>query len=153
MWEKEFDNITIHRDGFQFLEEVRKLNRAVFNEDRLINRLDHDPLIFLTAHCNGELAGFKIGYAHSPRIFYSAKGATSPLYRRCGIATKLLFEMMREASVLGFTELHYDTFPSIYPGMVVLGLRHGYRIKKIHWNNDYKDFQMKMSRSIKGTVR
>ncbi|MBP3191170.1 GNAT family N-acetyltransferase [Natronogracilivirga saccharolytica] len=149
MRKKVADEITISRDGFLFIKEVRKLNNLVFREKRLINRLDHDPLIFLTAHCQGELAGFKIGYAQSPRIFYSAKGATSPLYRRQGVATKLLFEMMREAAAMGFTELHYDTFPAIYPGMVVLGLRHGYKFKKMHWNPEYNDFQLRLGRALR----
>ncbi len=149
MGEKLEEHIIIHRNGFDHLEEVYRLNRLIFGEDRLINRLDHDPLLFLTAHCEGQLAGFKIGYALNRNIFYSAKGATAPLFRKRGIATQLLFAMISDAMELGFREMQYDTFPRLYPGMTILGLRNGFRIRRMGWNEEYNDFQMRLGRIIR----
>ncbi len=141
-------NITVQRDSFPHIDAVRDLNRRIFGEERLINRLDHEPMVFLTAHCEGKLAGFKIGYALSKKVFYSAKGATSPEFRRCGVATLLLKTMMHDIAVMGFTELQYDTFPALYPGMIIIGFRHGFRIKSVDWNPDYGDFQMRLAREF-----
>jgi GNAT superfamily N-acetyltransferase len=142
-------DITVQRDSFVHLDAVRDLNRRVFGEERLINRLDHDPLIFLTAHCNGRLAGFKIGYSLNRRVFYSAKSATDPDFRRCGVAGALMDAMIHDALVLGFRELQYDTFPARWPGMVVIGLKYGFRIKNLQWNADYGDFQVRLARELR----
>ncbi len=150
MQEKVAEDIIVQRDSFPHLDAVLKLNRLVFGEKRLINRLDHDPLIFLTAHCKGRLAGFKIGYALNRRVFYSAKGATAPGFRRRGIATRLMDAMMDDAALLGFTELQYDTFPALYPGMIVVGFRYGFHIKSMEWNRDFDDFRVRLARSLQG---
>lgn len=142
-------DITIGYDGFSHFESVRALNYRIFGEKRLINRLDHHPLIFLTAHCDGVLAGFKIGYALNRDAFYSAKGATSPLFRFRGIASRLLFTMMAKASELGYRELHFDTFPNKHPGMVIIGLKNDFHIKNLSWSNEYRDFRVRMWRTIK----
>ena len=140
--------ITVSRDGFQHMADVLNLNKKIFGEDRLINRLDHEPMIFLTAHCAGRLAGFKIGYALNRLVFYSAKGAIDPDFRRRGAATLLLQTMMKDAALLGFRELQYDTFPAIYPGMLVLGLRHKFKIINVKWNGEYHDFQIRLGRKM-----
>lgn len=143
------NHIIIKNDGFDHLREVQRLNRLIFGENRIINRMDHDPLIFLTARIDGELAGFKIGYALNRNAFYSAKGATAPLMRKRGVATRLLYAMMAEADRQGFKSLEYDTFPSVYPGMTILGLKHGFKIKCLNWNEEYEDFQMRLFRYIR----
>ena len=143
-----FAEIQVQRDSFVHLDAVRDLNRRVFGEDRLINRLDHEPLIFLTAHCNGRLAGFKIGYSLNRRVFYSAKSATDPDFRKHGIARILMDTMIRDALVLGFNELQYDTFPALYPGMLIIGFKFGFQIKSLHWNPDYGDFQVRLARRL-----
>ncbi len=142
-------HITIHYNGFDHLREVCRLNELIFGEKRLLNRLDHDPMIFLTAHIKGELAGFKIGYALSRHLFYSAKGATSPHYRKRGVATRLLQAMLSEADRMGFSRLEYDNFPATYPGMTILGLKNGFRIKRLHWNPEQEDFQIRLFRDIR----
>ncbi|MDG5766104.1 hypothetical protein QA596_01410 [Balneolales bacterium ANBcel1] len=149
MLEKPADHIVIERGGLKYLDEVRNLNRFVFGENRLINRLDHDPLIFLTAHIQGQFAGFKIGYALDQLCFYSAKSATHPLFRRNGVAEKLLFAMMADAAELGFRELCFDTFPKHFPGMMLIGLKHSFRLEHLEWNDDYRDFKTRMARPIR----
>ncbi len=148
MQQKVADDIIVQRDSFPHLDAVRELNRQVFGEDRLINRLDHDPLIFLTAHVRGRLAGFKIGYSLNRRVFYSAKSATAPEFRRRGVATVLMDAMMDDAALLGFTEMQYDTFPSLFPGMLVIGFRYGFSIKSMEWNRDFNDFQIRLARDL-----
>ncbi|MFO8029949.1 MAG: GNAT family N-acetyltransferase [Cyclonatronaceae bacterium] len=141
-------DITVQRDGFAHLDPVRELNRQVFGEDRIINRLDHDPILFLTAHCGDKLAGFKIGYALNRNVFYSAKSATAPAFRNRGVAKLLMDTMIHDALVLGFTEMQYDAFPSLYPGMIVVGLKYGFRIRHLDWNDDYGDFRIRLVREL-----
>lgn len=141
-------DITVLRDSFDHLDAVLDLNRRVFREDRLINRLDHEPLFFLTAHCNGRLAGFKIGYALNRRVLYSAKSATDPAFRKRGVSKMLMDAMIQDAILLGFREMQYDTFPALYPGMIVVGFKYGFRIKSVHWNPDYGDFQVRLTRKL-----
>lgn len=149
MPEKIREHITVHRNGFDHLQEVLRLNFMIFGEERIINRMDHVPLLFLTGHIDGQLAGFKIGYGMNNRVFYSAKGATSPFYRNRGIATRLLHVMMMDAGKLGFQELQFDTFPSLYPGMTIVGLKNGFQIKKMKWHPHYGDFQVRLARHIR----
>ncbi|MEX0679871.1 MAG: GNAT family N-acetyltransferase [Balneolales bacterium] len=142
-------NITIRCNDITYLQAVMNLNRLIFRENRLINRMDHDPLVILTAHNDEQLVGFKVGYALSRHIFYSAKGAVLPLYRRQGIATRLLLEMMTNAASMGSRELRYDTFPALYPGMLILGLKLGFHIKFARWNPEYNDFQVRLYKKLK----
>lgn len=142
-------NIIIKENGLDHLVEVLRLNQLAFDEDRLINRMDHPSILFLTAHCEGQFAGFKIGYGLDRNTFYSAKGAISPLFRRRGIATRLLFAMMSKALKMGFKDIQFDTFPSKYPGMTTLGLKNGFQIKNRTWNQEYNDYQVCLSRPIK----
>lgn len=143
-----FTDLTVRRDSMPHLDAVMDLNGRVFGERRLINRLDHDPLIFLTAHMHGQLVGFKIGYAQNRKVFYSAKSATDPGFRRRGISRALMDAMIHDAILLGFRELQYDTFPARYPGMMVIGLKYGFRIRCMLWNQDYHDFQVRMVRRL-----
>ncbi|MDI6401552.1 hypothetical protein QLX67_06055 [Balneolaceae bacterium ANBcel3] len=145
---KNSPDIVITTDGFRYMDEVMRLNKLVFNESRLINRMDHEPLLFLTAHSGDALAGFKIGYALNRSVFYSAKGAIHPLHRRKQIATHLLYRMMEEATGLGFIEFQYDTFPARYPGMLILGLKHKFKIIQAIWNPEFNDFQVRLSRTL-----
>ena len=142
------DAIEIGYDGFRYLPEVRLLNKRVFRERRIINRFDHDPLLFLTAHCNGQLAGFKIGYAVSRSIFYSAKSATDPQFRKRGVAMRLLEAMVEEITRMGFRELRFDAFPAHHPGMLVIGLRYGFRIRRLIWDDKMSDFRIQLSMNL-----
>ena len=142
------DRIRIKKIGLSNIDDIHRLNMLIFNEKRLINSLDHDYLLILAAEFDGELVGFKIGYNWDDYAFYSAKGGVLPHYRRCGIARKLMFEMMNMVDNDGFTRFLYHTFPNTNPGMLIMGLGLGFKIQDACWNEDYKDFQLRLEREI-----
>lgn len=136
------DDITIRRGSNADLASVRRLNREIFGEDRLINTLDHDYLLLIVAERHGIPLGFKIGYRDLPGSFYSAKGGVHPQWRHRGIGRRLLRHMMVVAKADGFTWFRYHTFPARWPGMLSLGRSEGFRIAGTEWNPTYGDYQV-----------
>lgn len=134
------------------LHELDVINRSVFNEDRIINRTDHEFMIILRACLKDITIGFKVGYGRKKGVFYSAKGGVHKDYRRLGIAEKLMDEMMHAATFLGFTEFQYDTFPNLHPGMLILGLTKDFRIIEAKYNAQYKDFQITLMKPLKRDI-
>lgn len=142
------DRLSIRRLDRSELKVLYPLNSRIFNEERLINSLDHHLMISLVAELNGIPVGFKVGYKVNSRLFYSAKGGVDPGYRKMGIARALLYRMLLEAARDNFELFYYDTFPNLYPGMYHLGLREGFHIEFIQWNHRYKDYQVRLQKSI-----
>lgn len=140
--------LSITDSRFSVLEFVLDLNRILFEEDRLINSFDHELILTVLATDNGEAVGFKIGYALSPHEFYSAKGGVLPRYRRRGLARRMLHLMMETAARRGFSTFTYDTFPNLYKPMLILGLKEGFNVTNVTWNQQYNDWQMRLSRPL-----
>lgn len=140
--------LAIERVGRDRLDEARDLNEAVFGERRLIYRLDRQDLIVLIARLRGAAVGYKVGYAESVDVFYSAKGGTLPSARRRGVAKALLIRMEDEARALGYCRLAYDTFPNKHPGMTVLGLASGYAVTAADYNAAYRDHRLRFEREL-----
>ena len=138
-------------------DEVREINEALFQEARVINRLDRADLLMLLAYQPGEdgeedgkdvLAGFKVGYGESPAVFYSAKGGVLPAFRRRGLARLLLHRMEDEARQKGYRRFAYDTFPNKHAGMTVLGLAEGYRVAAAGYNAPYRDYRLRFEKTL-----
>lgn len=142
------DRLTIRRLSNNEIPSLYPINQQIFKEKRLINSLDHQILIALTADLNGKPVGFKIGYRANRVAFYSAKGGILPEFRKCGIARALLYRMQLEAAQEQFNQFYYDTFPNRYPGMYHLGLREQFKIDFICWNSRYQDYQIRLSKAI-----
>jgi GNAT superfamily N-acetyltransferase len=142
--EVDLEQIQIRRGTTTDLSIVAMLNREIFNEDRLINSLDHDYLMLLIAEYNGIAIGFKVGYRDESGSFYSAKGGILQAWRRKGIARLLLRRMMAEAKADGFHTFTYHTFPARWPGMLKLGKSEGFMIADVNWSHVYSDYQVLM---------
>jgi GNAT superfamily N-acetyltransferase len=130
------------------LEPLYDLNRALFGEDRLINRYDHLDLIALMVTVDGIRAGFKIGYGKENGVFYSAKGGILPVYRRLGLARMLMHDMMLKAAELGYSTFRFDTLASKHREMLIFGLKHGFRITSTEWMAEESDYRIELSVSI-----
>lgn len=148
----ELSDIRIEYLSKNQLHELDVINRCIFNEERIINRTDHEYMIILRASIQDITVGFKVGYGRKKGVFYSAKGGVLKEYRNMGIAEKLMDEMMLAASFLGYSFFHYDTFPNLHPGMLVLGLKKGFQISDAKYNAQYKDFQITLMKSLKGDI-
>lgn len=140
--------VRIDEIGMDGLDVIRRLNRAVFDEERVINTFDHCDLVMLVASLEGEAAGFKIGYRLSEAVYYSAKGGVLPAFRERGVARALLEALMDRARQRGFQRFAYDTFPNKHPGMAVMGLRRGFRVTRADYNARYQDYRLRLEKEL-----
>lgn len=139
----------IARVGPDQLSVIRRMNRTIFDEERIINTFDRDDLLMLLATYNGNPAGFKIGYRLRHDTYYSAKGGVLSDYRRQGIARALLYEMLDYVHDREYTRFVYDTFPNKHPGMTVLGLNEGFRVVKAGYSPQYNDYRLRFEHRLR----
>lgn len=130
------------------LDVIKRLNRVIFKEERIINTFDRLDLLMLLACLGDEPVGFKIGYRESPHTFYSAKGGVLAAYRRRGISRRLLYEMIERIRTRGYRVLAYDTFPNMHPGMTIMGLVEGFRVTRADYNPTYQDFRLRFEKKL-----
>lgn len=130
------------------IETIRRLNRVIFNEERVINTFERDALMILLASVGDEPVGFKIGYEESRYTYYSAKGGVLEGYRRQGISRHLLYEMITQVRQTGYRIMAYDTFPNMHPGMTVLGLQEGFRVTRADYNPTYRDYRLRFEKRL-----
>ncbi|MEM1269926.1 MAG: GNAT family N-acetyltransferase [Bacteroidota bacterium] len=138
-------SVRIVQVGFEALPIIRELNRTIFDEERVINRFDRPDLTMFIAYLDQQPVGFKVGYALDAKHYYSAKGGVLSGYRRHGIATTLLDEMMAHVRTRGFTQFLYDTFPNRHAGMAILGFQAGFKIVEAEFSEIYKDYRLRLS--------
>jgi predicted GNAT superfamily acetyltransferase len=140
--------LSIHLLDLSELDELKKMNRFIFSEERVINSFEKDDLLILEARMNGKPVGFKVGYRENKKIFYSAKGGVMPEYRRKGIAIILLNEMMKHAADEGYHIFAFDTFPNLHPGMTILAMESGFKLAKADFNAVYKEYRLRFERRL-----
>lgn len=122
---------------------VRDLNEQVFGDRRVLFSLDHEDLVPLVAYRGSEPIGYKVGYAETEAVFYSAKGGVLERARRQGVARGLLYAMMNEARKMGYRRFAFDTFPNKHPGMTVMALTAGFRVASAGYNAAYRDYRLR----------
>ena len=130
------------------LSLIRQLNKAIFEEARVINSFDHNEIVMTVAWWDGEPAGFKVGYDRPESVFYSAKGGVLPPFRRRGIARALLYDLMERARMRGYGRFVYDTFPNKHPGMAVMGFTEGFTLVRAGFNTQYGDYRLRLARDL-----
>jgi len=145
---EDLPDVRIVEVGLSQMDVIRSLNEIIFEEERVINTLEREDLLMLLAYLGDEPIGFKIGYRESRFVFYSAKGGVLPEYRRCGIARRLLDEMLRRVKEKGYVRFAFDTFPNRHPGMAVLALTEGFRLTKADYNALYKDYRLRFEKKL-----
>lgn len=134
--------------GPEHLDLIRRLNRTIFGEERVINSFEREGLLMLMAYVGAEPVGFKIGYRESKHTFYSAKGGVLPGFRRRGISRRLLEAMIDHVRTQGYKNFAYDTFPNMHPGMTVLGLAEGFRVTRADYNPTYRDYRLRFEKKL-----
>lgn len=127
---------------------IREMNVRIFDETRIINRLDRQDLTMLVAYLDQTPVGFKVGYGEGEQIFYSAKGGVLEPYRRRGIARWLLHEMMDRARQKGYTYFAFDTLPNLHHGMTVLGLKEGFEVVGASFNDQFEDYILRFEKRL-----
>ena len=112
------------------------------------DRLQHRFSLALVAVCEGELAGFKVGYqSELPETFYSWMGGVRPEFRGKGIATALAEEQERWAKAQGFTSLFFKT-RNRFPGMIQFGIKRGFKIVDLHPKGGVEDYRIVMHKDL-----
>jgi ribosomal protein S18 acetylase RimI-like enzyme len=134
--------------GLNALETIRRLNVAIFDEERIINTFDRDDIRTFLARADGEPVGFKLGYRLDAKAFYSAKGGVLPGFRRQGIARALLYVMIDDVRAAGYARFVFDTFPNKHPGMTVMALNENFRLIKAGYSPQYKDYRLRFEKTL-----
>lgn len=96
-------------------------------EAEILRRLETRETIALIAYCDGEPAGFKLGYGLEQDLFYSWLGGVLPAYRNGGIAGRLLQAQETLSRQAGYRRLQVKTRNG-FPDMLRLLIKHGYHI-------------------------
>lgn len=134
--------------GPKRLDLIRRLNRAIFDNDHIINSFNRDGLLMMVGRVDNTAVGFKIGYQLNDVTFYSAKGGVRESYRRNGIARALLYAMIEVVDQHGYDRFVYDTFPNKHPGMTVMGLDEGFRVIRAGYSSRYEDYRLRFELSL-----
>lgn len=140
--------LSIRKVGFESLPVIARMNRGLFNENRIINRFDRPDLIILMAFFDGEAVGFKIGYGLQNGDYYSAKGGVIESFRRAGVARSLLVDMMRRVQARGYRRFTFDTFPNLHVGMTLLAINEGFVLTSIDFSDSLEEYRFRFSKSL-----
>ncbi len=98
---------------------------AALSIEQIATRIGDADTLLVVADAAGSAVGFKLGYALSPRTFYSWIGGVVPTCRGQGIARSLL--RLQESFVCerGYDELHVKSM-NRFPAMLRLLIAEGY---------------------------
>lgn len=98
--------------------DIKKFRKKINNKK---------DLLFILAYVNNEPAGFKIGYAINPKVYYSWTGGVKKNHRRKGIAGTLAASQEKWASSKGYCRLRTKSMNRFKP-MMILNLKNGFDI-------------------------
>lgn len=84
-------------------------------------------LVILMAYVVGKVAGYKIGYGKTERLFYSWLGGVLPDFRRRGIAGALMRRQHEIAKQLNYQAVQTHT-ENRFRDMLVLNIRTGFDV-------------------------
>ncbi|WP_187380186.1 GNAT family N-acetyltransferase [Vibrio mimicus] len=98
------------------------------NEQSLQARLADKPSLVLVAEKDGELLGFKMGYALDSGTFYSWFGGVAPVARGHGVAQRLLEVQEAWALKQGYERIKVKS-RNQFPAMLRLLIRNNYLIE------------------------
>ena len=110
----------------QLSQQVTELDSGLTLADFNARMLDTQALILL-ARVEGELAGFKLGYALGSDTFYSWLGGVQADFRRLGLAKEMLLYQEKWAKAQGFSQIHVKT-RNCYPAMINMLISNQYQI-------------------------
>lgn len=118
---------TMALDLAAIMKVASKVLRPV-SEDDLFARLNrHERVLVQVCRLEGQVAGFKIGYALTPQRFYSWLGGVAPEFQRLGVASALMADQHEWCKEHGFKEVETRT-TNDNPSMLILNVRHGFQV-------------------------
>jgi len=87
----------------------------------------HTGVIGLVASKDQIPCGYKVGFQHSPEIFYSWIGGVHPDFRGQGVATFLMQEQHRILKETGYSYVRTHT-KNKYRDMLILNIKSGFQV-------------------------
>ena len=121
------------------LSDLTRLNGDVFKLNETEDGLaaffaSKDRLLTITASKNGQLVGYKIGFAKSDDRFESWRGAIAEQARRQGVAAELMRLQHAHCLENGFRTIETVTNADNRP-MLILNLKSGFNIVRTFTNH------------------
>ncbi len=95
----------------------------------------HPNQLLLTARIEGQVVGFKWGYALDPKTFYSWLGGVDPQWRDLGLAQEMIDHQEKWCRDQGFEKIQTKGMNQ-WPEMISLNLKNGYQITGIQGSGD-----------------
>jgi hypothetical protein len=114
-------------DG-QIFRFVKTLNEEEIKRWKELSTRTGDPLrINLGMFQGDEFVGWSWGYQETPFKFYMCNSAILPVHRKKGLYTRLMNEMIRRVTELGFQEI-YSRHPLTNNDVIIPKLKAGFVI-------------------------
>ena len=115
--------------------------------DALVSRLQSQPHLALLSFVEGELAGFKLGYALDDTTFYSWLGGVLPDFRNLGLAKSMLLAQEAWAKSQGYEVMEVKTM-NRYAAMLTMLVSNGYQVIALATNDDIKLNKMTLRKHL-----
>ena len=113
----------------ELLPQIQKIEQQSFSvpwtEAMLRMQLDPNSHVFLTAEAAGDVIGY-VGLMYVLDEGYISNVAVHPVWRRCGVADALLYELERRAKALLLSFLTLEVRAGNAPA-IALYEKHGFR--------------------------
>lgn len=109
---------------------------------------NHQKYHFAAAHVEGKAVGFKLGYEHDAREFYSWLGGVNPEYRGLGIATDLMHCQHHWCRREGYEKIQTKT-QNRFREMFILNLKQGFQVIGTH-DSDEGGLKIVLEKKLKG---
>ena len=128
--------------------QIPELNKS-YPKEEYLNRLEQAQHLIQIAEVEGELAGFKVGYAVSDTEFYSWLGAVAPDFRGMGIAKMLLSAQETWIEEQGYKTIKVKS-RNRYPAMLRMLLGKGYHLVDMEKASDTPlDYRILLEKNCK----
>ena len=109
-------------------------------------RLENVVQLILIAEVEGEIAGFKVGYARDD-YFYSWMGGVLPKFRKIGVAKALAVEQETWAKKNNFNAIQFKTWNQ-HKAMLIFSLKNGFDIIALEKRKRVADYRIILEKKI-----
>ncbi|MBV7316037.1 GNAT family N-acetyltransferase [Shewanella sp. NIFS-20-20] len=129
------------------IPEFQQFGQDSYGEEHYRQRLQDKPILAQFAYVEGELAGFKLGYALNEHTFYSWLGGVLPEFRQLGLADSLLVQQQDWACTKGYRTIEVKT-KNRFAAMLQLLIKHQYQITALAVANVGLDNKITLNKSL-----
>ncbi len=101
----------------------------------------------IVAEIDGEIAGFKVGYALSDTHFYSWMGGVVPAFRRRGVAKALAIYQENWCKAQGFQKLSMKTRNNCR-NMLLFAVQNDFLFTKVEHKGEMADYRIYLEKML-----